>query len=68
MGGNVPLGFDPDGRTLNINSAEATTIRTLYDLFEQHGTVREVNAFRFSLSMIKSKKSAAFRDQRAELP
>lgn len=44
MGGSVPLGYDPDGRTLKINSAEATTIRALYDLYEQHGTVREVKA------------------------
>lgn len=41
MGGNVPLGYDADGRTLKINDKEATTIRALY---EQHGTVREVKA------------------------
>lgn len=42
MGGSVPLGYDPDGRTLRINKAEAKTIQTLYDLYEQHGTVRAV--------------------------
>ncbi len=42
MGGQVPLGYRADGRTLKINEAEAKTIRTLYDLYEQHGTVREV--------------------------
>ncbi|WP_461496350.1 recombinase family protein, partial [Pyruvatibacter sp.] len=42
MGGSVPMGYDPDGRTLTINSNEAPTIRTLYDLYEQYGTVREV--------------------------
>ena len=42
MGGNVPLGYDPDGRTLTINEGEAKTVRTLYDLYEQHGTVRAV--------------------------
>lgn len=43
MGGQVPLGYDADGRTLKINEAEAKTIRTLYDLYEVHGTVRAVN-------------------------
>ncbi len=42
MGGAVPIGYDPDGRTLKINAAEAGTIRTLYDLYEQHGTIRAV--------------------------
>jgi site-specific DNA recombinase len=42
MGGNVPLGYDPNGRTLTINEAEAKTIRTLFDLYEEHGTVRMV--------------------------
>ena len=42
MGGNVPLGYDPNGRTLTINEAEAKTIRTLFGLYEAHGTVRRV--------------------------
>ena len=42
MGGNVPLGYDADGRTLKINEAEATTVRTLYDLYLRLGTVRAV--------------------------
>ncbi len=42
MGGQVPMGYDPDGRTLKINEAEAKTITTLYDLYEKLGTVREV--------------------------
>lgn len=42
MGGSVPLGYDPDGRTLRINDVEARTIQTLYSLYEQHGTVRAV--------------------------
>lgn len=44
MGGSVPLGYDPDGRTLTINGVEEKTLRTLYDLYEQYGTVREVKA------------------------
>jgi DNA invertase Pin-like site-specific DNA recombinase len=42
MGGNVPLGYDADGRTLKISETEATTVRTLYDLYLKHGTVRAV--------------------------
>jgi len=42
MGGQVPLGYDADGRTLKIKEDEATTIRTLYDLYETHGTIRGV--------------------------
>jgi DNA invertase Pin-like site-specific DNA recombinase len=33
MGGLVPIGYDADGRTLKINAFEATSIRTLYDLY-----------------------------------
>lgn len=44
MGGQVPQGYDPDGRTLKIRDDEAQTIRTLYDLYEEHGTVRAVKA------------------------
>ena len=42
MGGLVPIGYDADGRTLEINADEAITIRTLYDLYEELGTVRDV--------------------------
>lgn len=42
MGGSVPLGFQPDGRTLKIDEAEAETIRTLYDLYLEHRTLRDV--------------------------
>ncbi|SPF76015.1 DNA-invertase hin [Aliiroseovarius pelagivivens] len=42
MGGNVPLGYDADGRTLKINEGEATLIRTLYDLYETHAALNIV--------------------------
>lgn len=42
MGGLVPIGYDADGRTLKINADEASTVRKLYDLYEQYGSVREV--------------------------
>lgn len=42
MGGNVPLGYDADGRTLRINENEAEAIMTLYDLYEEHGALNHV--------------------------
>lgn len=44
MGGNVPLGYEPNGRTLTINDAEAEVVRTLFQLYLQKGNVREVKA------------------------
>ncbi len=42
MGGNVPLGYDAEGRTLRINETEAVTVRVLYDLYLTLGTIRAV--------------------------
>ena len=42
MGGNVPLGYQADGRTLKINMDEAKTIRALYDLYLENGLIRIV--------------------------
>jgi site-specific DNA recombinase len=42
MGGNVPLGYEPEGRTLVIVEPEAKTVRTLYRLYLELGTVRRV--------------------------
>lgn len=42
MGGSVPLGYQADGRTLKIDEAEAETIRTLYDLYLELRTLRDV--------------------------
>ena len=44
MGGNVPLGYEPQGRTLVINKDEAEVVRTLFRLYLQKGNVREVKA------------------------
>ncbi len=44
MGGNVPLGYEPDGRTLKICEADAKTIRLIYDLYDKHLNVRIVKA------------------------
>jgi site-specific DNA recombinase len=42
MGGNVPLGYDASERTLVISSAEAETVRLLFALYQQLGSVRRV--------------------------
>jgi DNA invertase Pin-like site-specific DNA recombinase len=40
MGGNVPLGYEPDGRSLKINEPDAQIIRTIYDLYDRCGNLR----------------------------
>ncbi len=42
MGGNVPLGYQADGRTLKIDLEEAATIKMLYDLYLEYGVIRVV--------------------------
>ena len=42
MGGNIPFGYEPEGRTLRIREDEAATVRILYRLYEELGTVRAV--------------------------
>jgi site-specific DNA recombinase len=39
MGGFVPIGYDADGRTLKINEADAETVRTMYRLYRELGSV-----------------------------
>ncbi|MET4804982.1 recombinase family protein [Limibacillus sp. MBR-115] len=40
MGGRVPLGYDPKGRTLEINEAEAKTVQQIYERYLALGSVR----------------------------
>jgi hypothetical protein len=42
MGGNVPLGYDADRRTLVINPAEAETVRRIFALYREYSGVRRV--------------------------
>ncbi|MEO0548011.1 MAG: recombinase family protein [Pseudomonadota bacterium] len=39
MGGNVPLGYAANGRSLAIVKSEAATVRMIYDLYAERGTV-----------------------------
>ena len=51
MGGNVPIGYQTDGRTLKIDEEEATTIRNLYDLYVEHGYIRIVKDHAIALGL-----------------
>ena len=42
MGGRVPLGYEADGRSLTINEPEADTVRQLFRLYLELGSVRAV--------------------------
>src|SRR3984893_424969 len=42
MGGVVPLGYDVRDRELVVNTAEAETVRTLFRLYRELGTVRRL--------------------------
>src|SRR5437016_7863669 len=42
MGGNVPLGYDANARTLIVNPAEAETVRRIFALYRELGCVRRV--------------------------
>ena len=39
MGGNVPLGYEPDGRTLKVREDEAKTVRAIFDLYLEHRSI-----------------------------
>lgn len=59
MGGSVPLGYQPDGRTLKIDEAEAETIRTLYDLYLEHRTLRDVKESADTLDLRSRRRERA---------
>ncbi|KDB05143.1 resolvase, partial [Defluviimonas sp. 20V17] len=40
MGGTVPFGYQPDGRSLKIDETEAPIIRHIHDLYHDLGSVR----------------------------
>ena len=42
MGGAVPLGYAPEGRSLRIVEEEARVVRSLYDLYAARRSLREV--------------------------
>ncbi|HEY2535726.1 MAG TPA: recombinase family protein, partial [Solirubrobacteraceae bacterium] len=42
MGGDVPLGYDVNQRTLVVNPGEAETVRCIFDLYRELGCVRRI--------------------------
>ena len=44
MGGAVPLGYDPAGRTLKINDKEAETVRWIFKRYTELRSVEDVGA------------------------
>jgi DNA invertase Pin-like site-specific DNA recombinase len=42
MGGYVPLGYTPNGRTLDVVPDEAETVRRIFDLYDEMGCLRLV--------------------------
>ncbi len=42
MGGLVPIGYEPNGRTLEVVESEAETVRTIFRLYLNLGTVRKL--------------------------
>ena len=68
MGGRVPLGYEKDERTLRINEAEAETVRTLYALYRQHGTLRQVKAEADRLRLRTKQRFAADGTRTGGLP
>ena len=52
MGGFVPLGYEAKDRTLVINEVEAETVRSVFRLYLEHGSVRlvKVEADRLGLT------------------
>ena len=58
MGGSVPMGYAPSGRTLVIDEAYAPTIRTLYELYLTHRTLRAVQLEAAALGLRTKAKAA----------
>jgi DNA invertase Pin-like site-specific DNA recombinase len=59
MGGNVPLGYDADERTLVINPAEAETVRRIFALYRELGCVRRVKEEADRLGLRTKSRTAA---------
>ena len=68
MGGNVPLGYEPNGRTLAIFEAEAKTVRTLFGLYLELGTVRGVKEEAEGLGLRTKVRHGAGRRMRGGSP
>jgi DNA invertase Pin-like site-specific DNA recombinase len=68
MGGNVPLGYDANERTLVINPAEAETVRRIVTLYLQFGCVRRVKQEADRLGLKTKQRSAIDGTERGGKP
>ncbi len=55
MGGNPPLGYDVKDKTLIVNETEAETVRTIFRLYRELGSVRELRG-RLQAEWVTSKR------------
>jgi DNA invertase Pin-like site-specific DNA recombinase len=65
MGGLPPLGYDPDGRSLKIDPAEAETVRLIFQRYLDVGTV-DVLAADLKEKVIRSKSWTTAKGRRIE--
>ena len=68
MGGPVPLGYEPNGRTLAILEPEAETVRTLFRLYLDLGTVQRVKEEADKLNLTTKVRRGADRRMRGGQP
>ncbi len=56
MGGHVPLGYTANDRSLAIDEAEAATVRRIYGLYRERGTVRLVQQEADRLGLVSKRR------------
>lgn len=57
MGGTVPLGYRPDERSLKIIEEDAKTIRTLFELYEEHRSLKCVKKYADKMALTTRPKN-----------
>ena len=55
----VPLGYNPDGRTLTVNHDEAASVRTLFELYLEHRCLRRVEAEADTRALVSKRRTLA---------
>jgi len=68
MGGITPLGYDNVDKKLVINTKEAETVKTLFQLYLQHGTVSKVKSEADRMRLITKVRSHHNLKTRGGLP
>ena len=68
MGGNVPLGYDADERTLVIAAAEVETVRRIFALYREYGCVRRVKDEADRLGLRTKRRTTANGAERGGTP